>query len=184
GFVFLLLSPLGSGKSLTAGDVSEWIKRPLFSLGSGELGIGCDVAEHRMQSSFELAQAWNTILLLDKTDISLAKRSPGNVERNAFVSILLRLPEYHRRILFLTTTESTEFDVAFQSRIRFTYSVSLPNRPNKRGAVWRNELVSANGGTLPSGVTDTDTETFGKGFEINGREIENLIRISLSISKD
>lgn len=38
------------------------------------------------------------------------------LERNALVSVALRLLEYHRGVLFLTTNRITAFDDAFLSR--------------------------------------------------------------------
>lgn len=42
--------------------------------------------ESKLQHSFQLAQAWECVLLLDEADVFLAERSQDNIERNALVS--------------------------------------------------------------------------------------------------
>lgn len=42
--------------------------------------------ESNLQSSFQLAQAWDRVLLLDEADVFLAERSQDNIARNALVS--------------------------------------------------------------------------------------------------
>lgn len=43
--------------------------------------------EAALQSSFQLAQAWDCVMLLDETDVFLAQRTVLDVERNALVSV-------------------------------------------------------------------------------------------------
>lgn len=52
----------------------------------GDLGLTAKDVESRLQTSFELAQAWDCVLLLDEADIFLTQRTNENVERNALVS--------------------------------------------------------------------------------------------------
>lgn len=47
----------------------------------------------------------------------LERRSVHDLQRNALVSVFLRLLEYFQGILFLTTNRVETFDEAFQSRI-------------------------------------------------------------------
>lgn len=42
--------------------------------------------ETNLQNSFQLAQVWDCVLLLDEADVFLAERSQDNIERNALVS--------------------------------------------------------------------------------------------------
>lgn len=42
--------------------------------------------ESNLQNAFQMAQAWDCVLLLDEADVFLAERSQDNIERNALVS--------------------------------------------------------------------------------------------------
>lgn len=54
---------------------------------------------------------------MDEADVFLERRSVHDLQRNALVSVFLRLLEYFQGILFLTTNRVETFDEAFQSRI-------------------------------------------------------------------
>jgi SpoVK/Ycf46/Vps4 family AAA+-type ATPase len=89
--------------------------------------------------TFELAQAWRAIILIDEADVFLARRTSKDIVRNAFVSVFLRTMEYYQGIMLLTTNRHEEFDEAFQSRIH----IQIPYAPadsNCRTAIWKNLL--------------------------------------------
>lgn len=52
----------------------------------GDLGMTPKDVESNLQNSFQMAQAWDCVLLLDEADVFLADRSQDNIERNALVS--------------------------------------------------------------------------------------------------
>jgi SpoVK/Ycf46/Vps4 family AAA+-type ATPase len=68
---------------------------------SGELGTTVRDMETNLRKAFSIAKEWNAILLLDEADVFMSKRSADNLEKNAFVSVFLRLIEYYRKCLFL-----------------------------------------------------------------------------------
>ncbi|RIA85703.1 AAA family ATPase [Glomus cerebriforme] len=121
GCIFLLHGPPGVGKTLTAEAISEYLHRPLYSISVGELGTDVIDLEKKLSEILEVASIWNAVILIDEADIFLERRSEHDIQRNALVSVFLRLLEYHQGILFLTTNRVKCFDAAFQSRI----SVSL-----------------------------------------------------------
>lgn len=59
-------------------------------------------------------------MLLDEADVFLAARDKRDLQRNAIVSVFLRVLEYYSGILFLTTNKVGTFDEAFKSRIHLT----------------------------------------------------------------
>lgn len=63
---------------------------------SGELGTTAPDMEMALAKAFRIAKEWNAILLLDEADVFMSKRSADNLEKNAFVSVFLRLMEYYR----------------------------------------------------------------------------------------
>ncbi|KAF6829262.1 AAA family ATPase [Colletotrichum plurivorum] len=115
--------------------VAQFYNKPLLPITCGDLGMTPGEVETNLQSSFQLAQAWECVLLLDEADVFLAERSQDNIERNALVSgksaprhqsqntndlnitVFLRVMEYYEGILFLTTNKVGSFDEAFKSRM-------------------------------------------------------------------
>lgn len=110
GLVAVLHGPPGVGKTLTAEGIAELLKRPLYCVSSGELGTSPGQLEHELQRVLDIAQGWGAVLLLDEADVFLEKRSFADMNRNALVSIFLRMLEYFRGILFLTTNRVETFD--------------------------------------------------------------------------
>ncbi|EIN11074.1 P-loop containing nucleoside triphosphate hydrolase protein [Punctularia strigosozonata HHB-11173 SS5] len=114
--ISVLHGPPGTGKTLTAEAVAEHLKRPLYVVGTSELSTEPYGLESSLQSILRLATAWDAVLLIDEADVYLEQRSLHEIERNALVSVALRLLEYHRGVLFLTTNRIKTFDEAFLSR--------------------------------------------------------------------
>lgn len=65
-----------------------------------------------------LDKRWDCVVLLDEADVFLEQRSLMNLERNAFVSVLLRVLEYYDDKLILTSSRVGTFDEAFKLRIQ------------------------------------------------------------------
>jgi hypothetical protein len=173
GFIFLLHGPPGQGKTLTAETVAEALKRPLYSVTVGELGVSPDHLEERLRDILDIATTWDAVLLLDEADIFLEARNEQDVLRNAMVGVFLRLLEYHQGVLFLTTNRVRNIDQAFFSRI----SVPLKfgeSGVSKRHQIWENLLAAA-------GVEGLDVERLA-GHDMNGRQIKNTIRLAQTLS--
>ncbi|KAF4885537.1 hypothetical protein CGCFRS4_v011905 [Colletotrichum fructicola] len=117
GLIVLLHGVPGVGKTSTAETVAQYYNKPLLPITCGDLGMTPAEVETNLQSSFQLAQAWDCVLLLDEADVFLAERSQDNIARNALVSVFLRVMEYYEGILFLTTNKVGSFDEAFKSRM-------------------------------------------------------------------
>ena len=133
----------------------------------------------RLRVIFSLARAWDAILLLDEADVFLAKRTRAEMVRNAFVSIFLRSIEYYQGILFLTTNRRDEFDEAFQSRIHLTLHYR-PLTEGRKACIWRNLLEGR--AAVPAEWDMAVYARFGRKYDLNGREIKNLISTALAIS--
>jgi len=69
----------------------------------------------------------------------LERRSVHDIQRNALVSIFLRLLEYFQGILFLTTNRVETFDEAFQSRIHIAIRYNDLDQKAKR-QIWKTFL--------------------------------------------
>jgi len=182
GSVFLLYGPPGVGKTLTAEAISEMLHRPLYSISLGQLGTSPEELEKKLGEILELCGKWNAIVLLDEADVLLEKRSAsGSLERNAMVSVMLRLVEYFRGVLFLTSNRINSLDPAFQTRI--TLALRYENLDKAaRAQVWKNILVSSGHGPLVAGGS-IDVSKLAES-ELNGREIKNSIRLSMALAEE
>ena len=130
GLVGLLTSSPGVGKTLTAEAVPEITHRPLYFVGSGELGIEPGVVDERLDVILDTTRRWDCVLLMDEADAFLAVRG-SDLQRTALVSVFLRrlesvyhssltsyhscnLHKYFRGILILTTNHPLETDLRFK----------------------------------------------------------------------
>ncbi|KZL63917.1 aaa family atpase [Colletotrichum incanum] len=91
--------------------------------------------ETNLQSSFQIVQAWDCVLLLDEADVFLAERSQDNIERNASVSVM----EYYEGILFLTTNKVRSFDEAFKSSMFMALSYP-PLTQEQTNRIWEMQM--------------------------------------------
>jgi DNA polymerase III delta prime subunit len=120
GLIILLHGTPGVGKTSTAECVAESTGKPLLPITCGDLGTKPQEVESKLERIFQLAQAWDCVLLLDEADVFLSQRTQTDLKRNALVSIFLRILEYYDGILFLTTNRVGSFDEAFKSRIHIS----------------------------------------------------------------
>ncbi|KAI8180184.1 hypothetical protein K4K52_013036 [Colletotrichum sp. SAR 10_76] len=121
GLVILLYGPPGVGKTSTAETIAIATRKPLFSISVADVGTKAKHVEANLQRVFDLATKWQAILLIDEADVFLESRGRGNAirstDKNALVSVFLRVLEYYQGIMFLTTNQVADFDIAIPSRI-------------------------------------------------------------------
>ncbi|KAI0075769.1 P-loop containing nucleoside triphosphate hydrolase protein [Panus rudis PR-1116 ss-1] len=174
GLVINLFGNPGTGKSLTAEAMSEYLKKPLYVVGAGDLGTSAERVDAMLSVILRVSATWNAVVLIDEADVFLEERSLQYLERNAMVAVFLRHLEYFRGILFLTTNRVRVFDEAFQSRIH----VSLRYhdlKPDARRKIWLAFLRKANGDIPNGGLTSEQLRDLGE-KKINGRQIKNVVR--------
>eukprot|EP00980_Cylindrotheca_fusiformis_P000081 scaffold19_cov114-Cylindrotheca_fusiformis.AAC.28 len=183
GSVFLLYGPPGCGKTLTAEAVSEMLHRPLYSVSLGQLGVTPAELETKLGEILDLCRRWDALILLDEADIFLEKRtSTGSLERNAIVSVMLRLVEYFKGVLFLTSNRVDALDPAFKTRITLGLRYE-PLGQEGRKKVWTNLLCASGYQKViaESNVIDVDKLSL---FQLNGREIKNAIRLAMALAEE
>lgn len=176
GIIMLLSGEPGVGKTLTAESVAEQMRRPLYSISAGELGQSANSLERNIQKILEIATKWDAILLLDECDVFLEQRTASDIERNKLVSIFLRLLEYYKGVMFLTTNRVSTFDAAFKSRIHL--SINYPSLDyNARRLVWATftDPVSGHSSNYKSELTGEDLDELAN-LKLNGREIKNIVK--------
>jgi len=144
----------------------------MYSITSGELGTDIEQTDVQLRTIFTRAKAWDAIILLDEADVFLAKRTATDLKRNAYVSgkpparswmttigsasrvswwlilrkVFLRLIEYYKGTMFLTTNRLEDFDKAFESRIHLTIRYEALDSI-RRTNIWRNFLRKVGSGT-------------------------------------
>ncbi|KAK5080063.1 hypothetical protein LTR64_008773 [Lithohypha guttulata] len=104
--------PPGVGKTLTAEALSEFHRRPLYSVSAGELSSDAGELDPQLTNIFRVTSAWNAILLIDEADVFLQRRAELTLERNRLVAVFLRKLEHFDGILILTTNLVDHFDGA------------------------------------------------------------------------
>lgn len=167
GCLLLLYGPPGSGKTLTAEAIAEEVRRPLMVVSAGELGNSAWDIERKFVNILNTADLWDAIVLLDEADIFLESRSSHNHFHNSVVSTFLRLLEYHRQVIFLTTNRIGSLDSAVRSRISVVVEYPALNR-KAREKVWRAMLEKNQ-----VEITEEESET-RNGQTISDHEIRRL----------
>ena len=135
GTTVLCAGPPGVGKTLTAEVYSEIIKRPLYRVHSGQLGLNVAEMEKTLKATLTRAQRWGAVMLIDEADVYI-KRRDDNITANAVVGVFLRVLEYFNGLLFLTTNRVDDIDEAVISRCIALIKYHPPGLEDRR-KIWR-----------------------------------------------
>ncbi len=134
GTTVLCAGPAGVGKTLTAEVYSEIIKRPLYRVHSGQLGLNVAEMEKVLKETLIRAQRWGAVMLIDEADVYIKRRS-DNLASNAVVGVFLRVLEYFNGLLFLTTNRVDDIDEAIISRCIAMIKYHAPHSADRR-KIW------------------------------------------------
>jgi hypothetical protein len=179
GTIFLLYGPPGVGKTLTAEAVAELLRKPLYVISMGELGTSPESLEDRLLDVLELCVPWGALVLIDEAEMLLERRSKNDIVRNAMVCVMLRLLEYYRGILFLTTNRVESIDPAFQSRVHCALKYNALNEES-RLAIWSDILRHA--GIEDAAKSGIDVSALAA-HSLNGRQIKNVLQLALALCR-
>ena len=135
GTTVLCSGPAGVGKTLTAEVYSEIIRRPLYRVHSGQLGLNVAAMEAALKDVLTRAQRWGAVMLIDEADVYI-KRRDDNLTMNAVVGVFLRVLEYFNGLLFLTTNRVDDIDEAIISRCIAMIKFYPPDEDARR-KIWK-----------------------------------------------
>jgi hypothetical protein len=171
GTTVLCAGPPGVGKTLTAEIYSEIIKRPLYRVHSGQLGLSVAAMETALKDALTRAQRWGAVMLIDEADVYI-KRRDDNITMNAVVGVFLRVLEYFNGLLFLTTNRIDDIDEAIVSRCIAMIKFYPPDAPSRRKiwGVMSNQFELS----LESETLDALVEVFPAA---SGRDIKGLSKL-------
>ncbi|KAI0868811.1 P-loop containing nucleoside triphosphate hydrolase protein [Hypoxylon argillaceum] len=160
------------------GKVAERTRAPLYTLSACDLGTDAESVERSLKKALEMCALWKAVMLIDEADVFLEARKTDSLERNEIVSAFLRLLEYYKGILFLTTNRVATIDPAFESRIDLIIPFDALDQAARR-EVWTN-FTNRLGGSHE--LCDADFDELSQ-QRLNGREIKSSVKTALMLAK-
>lgn len=160
--------------TLTSEVFSEQVRRPLYRVQCSQLGTDESKLEDRLKIVLNRAQRWKAILLIDEADVYVHSRG-NDIQQNAIVGVWLRVLEYYRGILFMTSNRETVIDDAIMSRATAWIRYDIPDRANAI-AIW--QILATQ---YSVDLTSQDIETLvdmDQFIRISGRSIKNLLKLA------
>jgi ATPase family protein associated with various cellular activities (AAA) len=172
GTTVLCAGPAGVGKTLTAEVYSEIIKRPLYRVHSGQLGLNVAEMEKALKDTLIRAQRWGAVMLIDEADVYIRRRT-DSISSNAVVGVFLRVLEYFNGLLFLTTNRIDDIDEAIISRCIALIRYHLPKRSD-RVRIWQ-VMTEQFGLNISNDLIELLADSFP---QATGREIKGLTKLA------
>ncbi|KAJ9668738.1 hypothetical protein H2201_000982 [Coniosporium apollinis] len=176
GLIMLLHGGPGTGKTYTAEGVAELAEKPLYRVTCGDIGTNPVDVEKYLTKVLLLGKIWNCVVLLDEAEVFLQERNLEDLQRNALVSVFLRVLEYYDGILILTSNRVATFDEAFKSRIQLALRYE-PLQKGQRKQIWSNfleRLESFEAEKIDIKDLHAHLEDLSQ-YEMNGRQIRNVV---------
>ena len=173
GTIVLIEGSPGIGKTLTAEVYSEKMHRPLYKVQSSQLGISAGKVEEQLKEVLQRAERWGAILLIDEADVYIHERGI-DIEQNAIVGVFLRVLEYYRGVLFMTTNRGTSVDDAIISRTTARFEYEMPSEEDQI------KLWTVMSEQNKVGLTDHEiAKIVNDQPNLSGRDIKNLLKLSM-----
>ncbi|KAF2681688.1 putative 26S protease regulatory subunit [Lentithecium fluviatile CBS 122367] len=142
--------------------------------------------ERNLESLFELAARWRAVLLFDEADVFLESRgnNTSDLNRNALVSVLLRVLEYYQGIMILINNRIKLFDVAVQFHVNLGLMYKELEFDDKR-AIFEQFIHSVDKDKVEDREAIMKWFSRGEGKEwfehLNGRQVRNVLFSAASL---
>lgn len=174
GLIIMAEGNPGTGKTSTAEVYSELNQKPLYTIQIDEIGTNSTAIEENLTRIFRRVEKWGAIILFDEVDVFLSQRD-DNIEKSAIVCVFLRLMDYFRGMMFLTTNRSEIIDNAVLSRV--TLNVKYPDFTDEvRALIWESKLKDAD-------LQIDSMENLIK-IDLNGRQIRSMVRLGKIVFRE
>ena len=171
GIIVMSTGEPGLGKTLTAEVYSETIKRALYIVQCSQLGTDETALEQNLQLVLARATRWKAVLLIDEADVYVQSRG-NDIQQNAIVGVFLRVLEYYRGVLFMTSNRATIIDDAIMSRVTAHVTYDYPTTA-ELAEIWR---ILAQQNRLD--LTAQDIQKLVKAFpQATGRNVKMLLKL-------
>ncbi|OCL15053.1 P-loop containing nucleoside triphosphate hydrolase protein [Glonium stellatum] len=183
GLIILLHGGPGTGKTLTAESIAELARRPLYRVTCGDIGTDPEGVEKYLEAVLYVGAIWGCVVLLDEADVFLEERTQTDLQRNALVSVFLRVLEYYEGILILTSNRVGTFDEAFKSRVQL--AMHYPSLDEEgRWEIWRNfiESLKEEGEDIDYEELKQKTDVLAR-HKLNGRQIRNTVNTARKLAR-
>lgn len=175
GSIVICTGRPGLGKTLTAEVYAEVAGRPLYTVQCSQLGTEPDDLEDNLLKSFARAERWNAILLLDEADVYVRARG-DDLMQNAIVGVFLRVLEYYRGVMFMTTNRPDLVDDAIMSRCLAQLHYEIPE---DQAGIWR--ILSD---VLGAKLSDRELVAIVKDLgQMSGRDVKHLLKLAILIGE-
>lgn len=174
GVIVLATGTPGIGKTLTAEVFSEMIEKPLYMVQCSQLGLDVDQIEKNLEEILGRAARWGAILLIDEADVYIRRRE-NDIQQNAIVGVFLRLLEYYRGVIFMTSNRGGEIDDAIISRATAWIQYEKPSA-EMQVELWK-VLGKQYGAEFTAGQI-AGIMADPKLSNLSGRTIRNLLKLA------
>jgi hypothetical protein len=177
GVIVISTGAPGTGKTLTAEVYSEVVQKPLYVVQSSQLGIDVNSLEKELKEALQNATRWKAILLIDEADVYVRTRGDDLVQ-NAVVGVFLRVLEYYKGILFMTSNRETVIDDAILSRATAHIRYSRPDH-TLLSTIWK-----VHSKEFGMNISDTlISHMVTRYSNISGRDVRNILKLAFLLSK-
>ena len=176
GLAFHFAGPPGTGKTICAEAVAKTLGRPLLKVRYSEIeSAWAGETGKNVVAVFREARASNAVLFFDEADSIASRRFSGTShgferEANQTVNILLEELEACQGVVIFATNLASNFDPAFERRIRSHVLFELPNEL-EREKIWRAQLHPRK---TPIG-SDVDFAELARMYPASGGDIRNAV---------
>lgn len=177
GVIVMATGYPGTGKTLTAEVFSETIKKPLYVVQCSQLGLSVNEIEGNLKEILSHAAKWGAILLIDEADVYIRERG-DDINQNAIVGVFLRILEYYKGVLFMTSNRGNIIDDAIMSRATAWIQYDLPDNESLKN-IWK-----VLGHQYKADLSEQDIDKLVEKLNrISGRTVRNLLKLARLKSK-
>jgi MoxR-like ATPase len=173
GLIFNFAGPPGTGKTICAEALAFTLGRKLLRVNYAELE-SCWMGEtgKNIRQIFREARAADAVLFFDEADTIASARfahttAANEREANLTINILLKEVEEHDGVVVFATNMASNFDPAFERRIRTHILFRTPNA-EEREQIWR---VQVHPEKTPL-ADDVDFHDLAERYSLTGGKIQ------------